>query len=116
MKWCCAVVLCRGAVQTASEVELRFVANAALRVVGRLDTAEAQRSEYGFLDGAGRARACILKQGTMIVMQPEVPAPVLLRFPFPAWATKHSEVAVDSADNLIVIGYFFGSINFRYNF
>jgi hypothetical protein len=29
----------------------------------------------------------------MIVLQPEVPAPVLLRFPFPAWATKRSEVA-----------------------
>ena len=28
----------------------------------------------------------------MIVQQPEVPAPVLLRFPFPAWATKRSEV------------------------
>jgi len=93
-----------GAQQTASEVEQRIVANAALRVVGRLDTAEAQRSEYGFLDGAGRARACILKQGTMIVMQPEVPAPVLLRFPFPAWATKHSEVAVDSADDGIFRG------------
>ena len=38
-----------GAQQTASEVEGRIVANAALRVVGRLDTAEAERPEYGFL-------------------------------------------------------------------
>ena len=81
-----------GAQQTASEVEPRVVANSSLRVVSRLDTAEAERAEYGFLGTAGRARAGILKQGTMIVQQPEVPSPLLLRFPFPAWATKRSEV------------------------
>ena len=46
-----------GAQQTASEVEGRIVANASLRVVGRLDTAEAERPEYGFLTAAGRGRA-----------------------------------------------------------
>jgi DNA helicase HerA-like ATPase len=83
-----------GAQQTASEVEGRIVANAALRVVGRLDTAEAERPEYGFLTAAGRGRAGILKPGTMIVHQPEIPTPLLVRFPFPAWATRKSEVAV----------------------
>jgi DNA helicase HerA-like ATPase len=87
-----------GAEQTASEVEGRIVANAALRVVGRLDAAEAERAEYGFLTAAGRGRAGILKPGTMIVMQPEIPAPLLVRFPFPAWATRKSEVAVSAAD------------------
>ena len=38
-----------GAQQTASEVERRIVANSAIRVVGRLDPAEAGRPEYGFL-------------------------------------------------------------------
>jgi hypothetical protein len=28
----------------------------------------------------------------MIVQQPEIPTPLLLRFPFPAWATRKSEV------------------------
>ena len=82
-----------GAQQTASEVEGRIVANAALRVVGRLDMAEAERPEYGFLTAAGRGRAGILKPGTMIVQQPEIPTPLLVRFPFPAWATRKSEVA-----------------------
>jgi hypothetical protein len=27
----------------------------------------------------------------MIVAQPEIPTPILLRFPFPAWATRASE-------------------------
>ncbi len=82
-----------GAQQTASEVEGRIVANAALRVVGRLDAAEAERPEYGFLTAAGRGRAGILKPGTMIVLQPEIPAPLLVRFPFPGWATRKSEAA-----------------------
>jgi uncharacterized protein len=80
-----------GAEQTASEVEGRIVANAALRVVGRLDLAEAERPEYAFLTAAGRARAGILKSGTMIVQQPEIPTPLLVRFPFPAWATRKNE-------------------------
>ena len=86
-----------GAQQTASEVESRIVANASLRVVGRLDAAEAERPEYGFLTAAGRGRAGILKPGTMIVLQPEIPTALLVRFPFPAWATRKSEVAEGTA-------------------
>jgi DNA helicase HerA-like ATPase len=82
-----------GAQQTASEVEPRVVANCAYRVVGRLDAAEAQRGEYGFLTPAARARASLLKPGTMILAQPEIPVPLLLQFPHPAWATRPSEVA-----------------------
>ena len=82
-----------GAQQTASEVERRIVANAAMKVVGRLDAAEAERGEYGFLTKVARQRATMLSPGTMIVAQPELPAPILLRFPFPCWATRQSEVA-----------------------
>jgi uncharacterized protein len=86
-----------GAQQTASEVERRVVANAALKVVGRLDAAEAERSEYGFLTRVSRVRATLLQPGTMIVAQPEIPTPILLRFPFPAWATRQSEAAAPVA-------------------
>lgn len=81
-----------GAEQTASEIERRVVANCAFRVVGRLDLAEAHRDEYGFLTSASRARASILKPGTVIVSQPEIPIPLLVQFPFPSWATRPSEV------------------------
>ena len=84
-----------GAQQTASEVERRIVSNASIRVVGRLDPAEAERPEYRFLPGAFRLRASILQPGTMIVQQPEVPSPVMVTFPFPAWATRKDEVATD---------------------
>jgi DNA helicase HerA-like ATPase len=94
-----------GAQQTASEVEGRIVANAALRIVGRLDTAEAERPEYGFLSAAGRGRAGILKPGTMIVQQPEIPTPLLVRFPFPAWATRKSEVGIPLAEADVFKGF-----------
>jgi DNA helicase HerA-like ATPase len=80
-----------GAQQTASEVERRIVANSAVRVVGRLDSAEAGRDQYGFLPAVQRQRATILKPGSMFVSQPRLPVPLLLEFPFPAWATRSSE-------------------------
>jgi len=80
-----------GAQQTASEVERRIIANSAIRVVGRLDAAEAGRDEYGFLPPIQRQRSTILKPGTMILSQPELPIPLVVQFPFPAWATRASE-------------------------
>ena len=82
-----------GAQQTASEVERRIVSNSAIRVVGRLDSAEAGRPEYGFLPAAQRARATIAKPGAMFVSQPQIPVPLAVEFPFPAWATRLSECA-----------------------
>ncbi|MEV0560070.1 ATP-binding protein [Dactylosporangium sp. NPDC050588] len=80
-----------GAQQTASEVERRIVANSAIRVVGRLDPAEASRPEYGFLPPAQRQRALLAKPGTMFVSQPEIPVPLCIEFPFPSWATRPAE-------------------------
>jgi len=81
-----------GAQQTASEVERRIVANPAFRIVGRLDAAEAERAEYGFLTPSLRERAKILTSGRMIVSQPDIPTPVPVCFPMPAWATRAEEV------------------------
>lgn len=90
-----------GAQQTASEVERRVVANSAIRVVGRLDTAEAGRDQYGFLPGVQRQRATILKPGTMYLSQPRLPIPLLIEFPFPAWATRAAEAGAPAdADQL----------------
>jgi hypothetical protein len=80
-----------GAQQTASEVERRIVSNSSIRVVGRLDAAEAGRPEYGFLPPSQRTRATLAKPGTMFVSQPEIPVPLAVEFPFPAWATRQSE-------------------------
>lgn len=81
-----------GAQQTASEVEDRVVGNAAFRVVGRLEACEAQKPTYGWLTPGLHRRAILLLPGTMLISQPQVPVPLLVRFPFPAWATRRSEV------------------------
>ena len=60
-------VILIGAQQTASEIERRIISNSSIRVVGRLDTAEASRDEYGFLPSAHRQRSTIIKPGTMMI-------------------------------------------------
>jgi hypothetical protein len=84
-------VILIGAQQTASEVERRILSNCAIRVAGRLDAAEAQRPEYGYLPPAQRQRATLAKPGTMFIAQPDIPVPLAIDFPFPAWATRPSE-------------------------
>ena len=86
-----------GAQQTASEVERRIVSNSSIRVVGRLDPAESARPEYGFLPASQRQRATLARPGAMFVSQPELPVPLAVEFPFPAWATRLSEVAPEPA-------------------
>ncbi len=87
-------ILLIGAQQTASRVDPDVLANASLRVTGRLDSAEAERAEYGWMLPSTRARARILKPGTMVLSQPPIPAPTVLQFPYPPWATRPEEVAV----------------------
>jgi len=89
-------VLLIGAQQTASRIDPDVLSNAALRVSGRLDAAEADRSEYGWMLPSTRARARLLKPGTMVLSQPPIPAPIALRFPYPPWATRPEEVAEET--------------------
>jgi hypothetical protein len=85
-------VLLVGAQQTASRVAPEVLENAAIRVSGRLDAAEAERSEYGWMLPSTRARARLLKPGTMVISQPAIPVPLVVTFPFPPWATRKEEV------------------------
>ncbi|NPA32230.1 MAG: ATP-binding protein [Aquificae bacterium] len=84
-------VILIGAQQTASEIEKRIIANAAVKVTGRLDSSEVLSKEYEFLTGNFRQRAIMLKKGTMILYQPDIPNPIMIRFPLSPWATKKEE-------------------------
>jgi DNA helicase HerA-like ATPase len=84
-----------GAQQTASRVTPEVIENASIRVAGRLDAAEAERPEYGWMLPATRARARLLKPGTMVLFQPGIPAPLVFTFPFPPWATRPEEAMED---------------------
>jgi hypothetical protein len=44
-----------------------------------------------------RERATRFLPGTMVLDQPLIPAPIPLRFPFPAFATSVEEGALDAA-------------------
>ena len=76
-------ILLVGAQQTASRVASEVLENAAIRVSGRLDAAEAERAEYGWMLPSTRARARLLKPGTMVLSQPAIPVPLVVTFPFP---------------------------------
>jgi DNA helicase HerA-like ATPase len=89
-------VLLVGAQQTASRVAPEVLENASIKVSGRLDAAEAERAEYGWMLPSTRARARLLKPGTMVVSQPAIPVPLVMQFPFPPWATRKEEVADDA--------------------
>jgi hypothetical protein len=82
-------VLLIGAQQSADDVDGNIIRNAALKIVGRLDAGEA--SEYKFLTSELRERAARFLPGTMVLDQPLIPAPLPLRFPFPAFATCVAE-------------------------
>ena len=92
-----------GAQQTASEVERRIIGNSSIRVAGRLDAAEAARPEYGFLPRVHQQRAVIAKPGTMFVHQPQIAVPLVIEFPFPAWATRPSECGENAAEAGVLV-------------
>ena len=85
-------VILIGAQQSASSVDPTVTSNAAIKVVGRLDAAEAD--SYRFLSSTLRDRASRFLPGTMILAQPLLPAPVPIRVPFPPFATNVGEATV----------------------
>ena len=88
-------VLMIGAQQSASRVAPDVLENASIRVAGRLDAAESERSEFGWMLPSTKARARLLKPGTMVLGQPAVPVPIVLNFPRGPWATRADEVRRD---------------------
>ena len=88
-------VLLIGAQQSASRVAQDVLENASIRVTGRLDAAESERAEFGWMLPSTKARARLLKPGTMVLGQPAVPVPIVLNFPRVPWATRADEVRHD---------------------
>jgi len=81
-----------GAQQTAESIDKRVYINSSIKVVGRLDSGDVESGVYRYLGRNLKDRAIILKQGKMIVHQPDIPYPLVISFPFPVWATRPEEV------------------------
>jgi hypothetical protein len=77
----------------AWEVQRRILSNCAIKVAGRLDTAEAGRPEYGYLPPAQRKRQSARARQARhdVHSATRHPVPLAVDLPFPAWATRPSE-------------------------
>ena len=87
-----------GAEQTASEVDYRVVTQASTTVVGRQKWVELQKSEYGHLLPEQKRKVATLRQGEMIIDQPFLRVPILVRFPYPAWALREDDFSEENMD------------------
>ena len=94
-------------VQRDKETEMMYrgeqMARAIARYYGRGNLIPLQLMvppEYGYLTDTAKQRASLLKPGSMFLHQPEIPVPLLVQFPFPAWATRKDEVAAESGSGL----------------
>jgi DNA helicase HerA-like ATPase len=99
-------VLLIGAQQSPGDVDGNVIRNAALKVVGRLDAGEA--ADYKFLSTELRERAARFLPGRMVLDQPLIPAPIPLRFPFPAFATCVAEGTPGAAEMEVAAEDLFG--------
>jgi hypothetical protein len=54
--------------------------------------------EYDYLPQVYKQRAILLKKGQVILHQPDIPSPLVVSFPFPAWATRAEEVLEEITD------------------
>ncbi len=79
-------VVLLGAEQTASQVDYRVVTQASTVVVGRQKLAELGKPEYAHLDGSLKERTSGLLPGEVIVEQPFMRIPLMVRFPLTPWA------------------------------
>jgi hypothetical protein len=78
------------------------VANSAIKVVGRLDTAELSGEQYGFLSKSLKRRVSMLKKGSMVLYQPDIPTPTVVSVPMPPWATRKEEVKDDEESKKVL--------------
>ncbi len=85
-----------GAQQMASEVDPRIIANASIKINGRLDPGEAEYKAYKYLTPELKERSKKIKSGTMILFQPDLEIPIVLKFPIPPYATRKEEVYIDN--------------------
>jgi len=72
--------------------EVGYTSTATVRP-NAVPTREIMATSAGNGGAVTRARASILKPGSMILQQPHVPIPIQIRFPFPSWATRSEEAA-----------------------
>lgn len=91
-------VILIGAQQSARTVSRKVIMNSAIKVIGRMSSEEIESDEYGFLTRELKMRLLIARPGRMVISQPGVFAPIMIKFPFPFWATRKEEEYTEIAE------------------
>lgn len=89
-------VILIGAEQSARTVSRKIIMNSSIKIVGRMSSEEIESSEYGFLTRELKMRLLASQPGNMVLNQPNIYVPIMVRFPFPFWATRKEEVLENS--------------------
>ncbi len=79
-----------GAQQMSSEVEPRIISNCSVKIIGRVDPGELESKVYRSFPPDFRERSKRIKSGTMIISQPDLEIPIVVRFPKPPYATSEA--------------------------
>jgi hypothetical protein len=89
-----------GAQQFASEVSIKVVESAAVRVLGRTGPAELSDQVWRAWSQTARRQSSQLRPNEKLVTQPTFRAPMLVNMPFPAWAMRRADIAAPSSAEL----------------
>lgn len=92
-------IILLGAQQQASRVSEKVIENAAIRVLGRSGSLELSQSVWRFLSDGARRKAAGLRLDEKLVIQDNFREPMLVKVPFPAWALRPREAALDRPDS-----------------
>ncbi|MBT9130219.1 MAG: hypothetical protein DDT42_00202 [candidate division WS2 bacterium] len=87
-----------GAQQMASQVHDSVIGNSALRVIGNTDPVELSSDAYRFLTPSQKEQVMNLTIGSMMLKQVGFKQPMVIKFPFPCFATRREEVKGEIAD------------------
>ncbi len=93
-------VILLGAQQLASQVSVKVIENAAIRVLGRSGPGELQDRVWAGWDKAARWQASVLGPDEKLIMQPTFRQPMLVKMPFPAWAMRREDIAAPPREAL----------------
>lgn len=91
-------VILLGAQQQASQVSVKVIENAGIRVLGRSGSLELAHPIWRALSQSARNKAAGLPVDEKLVLQDSFRAPMHVRVPFPPWAMRREEVHFDSAE------------------
>jgi DNA helicase HerA-like ATPase len=89
-------IILLGAQQQASQVSVKVIENAGIRVLGRTGSLELAHPVWRMLSQSARTKAAGLPVDEKLILQDSFRAPMHVRVPFPPWAMRREEAVYDA--------------------